>query len=119
MIIPYKEIRDVLGEPLRDNHIVVALRMYCIEKSVVMKDVDFRRFSEWAKAGLSKARAGCSGKVGYGSRKAAKQKLKKRERIEGDGVYECSHCERWHITSKLLSHQEPAYCYRLYGHRLD
>ena len=80
MIIPYKEIRDVLGEPLRDSHIVVALRLYCIEKSVVMKDVDFRKFSEWAKAGLSKTRAGCSGKVGYGSRKAAKQKLKKREK---------------------------------------
>lgn len=118
-MIPYNEIRKNLGEPLRDGQITVAARLYCAKLDTKMADVNLTDFMDWMKRGLVKLRAGCSGKVGYDSRKAAKQKLKKRERIESDGVYQCPHCERWHITSKLLEPQEPAYSYRLYGQRLD
>jgi len=118
-MIPHNEIRKNLGEPLRDGQITVAARLYCAKLDTKMADVNFTDFTDWMKRGLVRLRAGCSGKVGYESRKAAKQKLKKRERHEGDGVYGCPHCGKWHITSKLLNPQEPAYSYKLYGQRLD
>lgn len=48
---------------------------------------------------------GCAGKNRYPDRKTAKQWLKRINREKGvklDGVYECEHCQGWHLTSKLV-----------------
>lgn len=77
--------------------------------------MNYSDFVEWAKEGLTKLRAGCSGKKRYVSRKEAKQKLKTHIRFPNDGVYECSHCQGWHVTSNLTEPQGEVFRYFLYG----
>ena len=119
MTIPHQEISERLKEPLRPSQCCQAIFMYCQEKRTKMADIEFLMFIEWMKEGLRKSRAGCSGKKAYVSRKEAKKKLKSfTDRYENDGIYECSHCGRWHITSNLLEPQGEVFVYYLYGTKL-
>lgn len=119
MKIPYTEISERLKKPLRHSQCRQAILMYCREKKTKMADIELLMFIEWMRDGLTWLRVGCSGKVFYTSRKKAKQKLKKfTARHENDGVYQCAHCGRWHITSNLLEPQGEVYAYYLYGTKL-
>ena len=119
MKIPHSEISAKLKEPFRLSQSCQAFKMYCTFHKKKMSEVSIPDLIDWIRSGLTKHRVGCSGKERYGSRKLAKQKLKTYKRAENDGVYECSHCGCWHITSCLLTEQKEMFSYFLYGTRLD
>ena len=112
----HKIISDLLREPFTRSQTRRIVTSYCDEHKRAVSDCDLSDVADWTKSGLSKTRVGCTGKNRYASRKEAKQKLKSfHSRHDGDGIYECAHCQGWHITSRLRGDSTGIFAYYLYG----
>ena len=112
----HKIISDLLREPFTRSQTRRLMAEYSDRHNVPISNCNLQDVADWARSGLSKTRVGCTGKNRYTSRKEAKQKLKSfRGRQDGDGVYECAHCQGWHVTSKLRDDSTGIFAYYLYG----
>lgn len=112
----HKILSDLLREPLTRSQTRRIGTDYCDKHNADISTCNLSDVADWAKSGLTKTRVGCTGKNRYASRKEAKQKLKSfRDRQDGDGVYECAHCQGWHVTSKLRDDSTGVFAYYLYG----